>query len=163
SGSATFTAGGGGGGGAPGRAGPGGGGGAPPTRRGGGILRGGGLGGGRPSGGLWRTRGPRARGPRVRSPPEEGRRWPPPAAAAADGGRSALLHRLVAGATGAPCAARISAPAKRDAARLMVRLDAYDAAHVDREAKVMGLRRAAWVAALVHHHAAGSATYSRPA
>jgi Bacterial mobilisation protein (MobC) len=84
--------------------------------------------------------------------------------AAADplGGRSALLFRLVDGAAAPavkhPGASRL----KRDAARLMVRLAAPDAAHVGREAAALGQPRATWVAALVHRHAAGGPRFARP-
>lgn len=43
----------------------------------------------------------------------------------------------------------------------MVRLAAADAAGVDREAADMGLRRAAWVAALVRRRMRGRPTFSR--
>jgi len=83
-------------------------------------------------------------------------------AAAAAGGRSALLHRLVRQAAveveGAPAAPA----ARRDAARLMVRLAAPDAAHATREAAAMGLPRATWVAALVAVHARGVPRFARP-
>lgn len=43
----------------------------------------------------------------------------------------------------------------------MVRLVPTDAAGVDREAAAMGLRRAAWVAALVRRRVCGRPTFSR--
>lgn len=43
----------------------------------------------------------------------------------------------------------------------MVRLAAVDAAGVDREAAAMGLRRAAWVAALVRRRVRDQPTFSR--
>jgi DNA-binding transcriptional MerR regulator len=44
----------------------------------------------------------------------------------------------------------------------MVRLAAPDAVGVDAEAATMGLRRAAWVAALVRRRVRGRPTFSRP-
>lgn len=82
-------------------------------------------------------------------------------AAAPGGGRSALLHRLVREATGTPVPARGSKAARRDAARLMVRLGPADAAHVEREALAMAMPRAAWVAALVRRHASGRPSFAR--
>lgn len=43
----------------------------------------------------------------------------------------------------------------------MVRLDAHEVAHVDRQAAAMGLRRSGWVAALVRRHAVGRPTFRR--
>ncbi|MBK1976276.1 plasmid mobilization relaxosome protein MobC [Brevundimonas diminuta] len=80
------------------------------------------------------------------------------AAAADTGGRSATLRRLI-GTVAAPTHVVPSGP--RTAARLMVRLTAPDAAGVDAEAAAMGLRRAAWVAALVRRRVRGRPTFSR--
>jgi predicted transcriptional regulator len=78
------------------------------------------------------------------------------------GGRSALLRRLIieaaAGSSPEPDELRRG---PRQAARLMVRLGAAEAAAVDLEARRMGLRRAGWVAALVRHRMLGRPTFSR--
>ena len=67
--------------------------------------------------------------------------------AASSGGRSALLRRLVDHAAGGAVAGQIATSgSRRDAARLMVRLAAPEAAHVTAEAAAMALPRAAWVA-----------------
>jgi hypothetical protein len=78
-------------------------------------------------------------------------------AAAPLGGRSALLRRLIAGA-----AAARAASGRRDAARIMVRLAAPEAAAVDAEAAAFGLTRAGWVAALVRRRVRGTPAFSRP-
>lgn len=84
------------------------------------------------------------------------------AAAAAVGGRSAMLRRLVEAAAGeAPAAAAAAPSGRRDAARLMVRLARPEARHVAEHAAVMGLPRAAWVAALVRAHASGAPRFPR--
>lgn len=82
------------------------------------------------------------------------------AAATDTGGRSATLRRLI-GSVAAP-ALHVAPSGPRTAARLMVRLAASDAAGVDAEAAAMGLRRAAWVAALVRRRVRGRPTFSRP-
>jgi hypothetical protein len=82
-------------------------------------------------------------------------------AAAARGGRSARLRALIKADAGVERADVHVAVRTRSAARLMVCLDAQEAAHVDREAAVMGLRRAGWVAALVRRHASGRPTFRR--
>lgn len=84
------------------------------------------------------------------------------AVAAAGGGRSALLHRLVRDAAGAPAAAVARGSVRRDALRLMVRLAPPEATHVEREAHAMALPRASWVAALVRHHGSGRPAFARP-
>ncbi|WP_293454601.1 plasmid mobilization relaxosome protein MobC [Phenylobacterium sp.] len=85
------------------------------------------------------------------------------AAAAPVGGRSALLRRLVESAAGAgPPAASPTAPGRRDAMRLMVRLAAPEARHVRDQAAALSLPRAAWVAALVRRHASGAPRFARP-
>jgi non-ribosomal peptide synthetase component F len=82
------------------------------------------------------------------------------AAAVESGGRSATLRRLIS--TAARPARHAAAPSgPRTAARLMVRLAAPDAAGVDAEAAAMGLRRAAWVAAIVRRRVRGHPTFSR--
>lgn len=83
------------------------------------------------------------------------------AAAAAAGGRSALLRRLVEGAAGGASAGSPGPRARRDAARLMVRLAAPEARHVADHAAAMGLPRAAWVAALVRRHALAAPRFPR--
>ncbi len=83
------------------------------------------------------------------------------AAAVLDGGRSALLRRLIIAAA-APATARGAPAGPRDGARIMVRLTAPDAAAVDIAAAAMGLSRAAWVAALVRRRVRGKPTFPRP-
>ncbi len=85
------------------------------------------------------------------------------AAATLEGGRSALLRRLIAGAAGAAQSApsRPAATDLRDGARIMVRLDWADAARVDAEAAAMELTRAGWVAALVRRRVRGRPQFSR--
>lgn len=83
------------------------------------------------------------------------------AAAAATGGRSALLHRLIRQAAGEAGSAPKLPGARRDAARLMVRLGAAEAIHAAREAAAMGLPRASWVAALVASHSRGVPRFAR--
>ena len=78
------------------------------------------------------------------------------------GGRSALLRRLIEGRAGDAPEPSPLARTPRTAARLMVRLSPADAAGVEAEARVMGLRRSAWVAALVRRRVHGRPTFSRP-
>lgn len=82
------------------------------------------------------------------------------AAAARHGGRSAALRRLIAAAAGPASRPALESPGLRTT-RLMVRLAPADAAGVDREAAAMGLRRAAWVAALVRRRVRDRPTFSR--
>lgn len=84
------------------------------------------------------------------------------AAAAPAGGRSALLHRLVRDAAGAPSEDGAARAPRRDALRLMVRLAPVEAGHVERQAIAMAMPRAAWVAALVRRHATGRPSFARP-
>jgi hypothetical protein len=83
-------------------------------------------------------------------------------AAAPLGGRSALLRRLIAGAAAAGAPEPRAASGRRDAARIMVRLAAPEAAAVDAEAAAFGLTRAGWVAALVRRRVRGTPAFSRP-
>lgn len=78
------------------------------------------------------------------------------------GGRSALLFRLIDGATPPPLGPAHPPTTRRDACRLMVRLAAAEAAHVAREADALGQPRATWVAALVRRHTTGGARFCRP-
>lgn len=80
------------------------------------------------------------------------------AAAAEAGGRSAHLRRLIKAAAGP--AGSAPAPGPRNGARLMVRLSAEDVAGLDAEAMRMGLRRSAWVAALVRRRVRNAPTLS---
>ena len=64
------------------------------------------------------------------------------------GGRSAMLRRLMASAVD-PTFALAPAPRPRADARVSIRLTAREAARVEAEARPMGLRNAAWIAALV--------------
>ena len=93
----------------------------------------------------------------VRVPDAAARRFD--AAAAAAGGRSAMLRRLIetAGAGDTPAASgRGIRPV-----RLMVRLAAEDAAAAAQAADAMGLRRSAWVAALVRRRVRSRPTFAR--
>ncbi len=85
------------------------------------------------------------------------------AAAAVAGGRSARLRQLIqsAAAAGSAGAQRMSQP-PRSAARIMVRLDAADAAAVDRAAGEMGMARAGWIAALVRRRLRAVPTFGAP-
>ncbi len=84
------------------------------------------------------------------------------AAAAPVGGRSALLRRVVAGAVQAAPSAPPEPADQRAATRLMVRLAAREGRHVATQAAALMIPRAAWVAALVRHHALGPPRFSRP-
>lgn len=83
------------------------------------------------------------------------------AAARPLGGRSALLFRLVDGATPPELVAPHAAVARRDACRLMVRLAGPEAAHVTREAAALGQPKSTWVAALVRRHTTRGARFCR--
>lgn len=84
------------------------------------------------------------------------------AAAALEGGRSALLRRLIGEAATASPASSGPVGGPRDGARIMVRLAAPDAAGVDAAAAQMGLSRAGWVAALVRRRVRGKPSFPRP-
>ncbi|MBP7703767.1 MAG: plasmid mobilization relaxosome protein MobC [Caulobacter sp.] len=84
------------------------------------------------------------------------------AVAALEGGRSALLRRLIADATSAAARPASVSVGPRGGARVMVRLTALDAAGVDAAAAAMGLSRAGWVAALVRRRVRGRPTFPRP-
>ena len=84
------------------------------------------------------------------------------AAAGLHGGRSARLRQLIGGDAEGARVRRTEAPTRREAARLMVRLAAAEAAHVSAEARKMHLRPAGWVAALVRRHASARPRFSRP-
>lgn len=84
------------------------------------------------------------------------------AAAKLEGGRSALLRRLIAEAAVCSRQGGERRGAPRDGARIMVRLAAPDAAGVDVAAAAMGLSRAGWVAALVRRRVCGKPTFPRP-
>ena len=79
-----------------------------------------------------------------------------------DVGRSALLHQLIREAAGSELTEAAPTHSRRDALRLMVRLAARDAAHVQEQSARMGLPKSSWVAALVTAHARGSPRFSRP-
>ena len=96
----------------------------------------------------------------VRVPDEVAQRFD--AGAQSAGGRSARLRQLIATEASAYAGRLGAASGPRSAARLMVRLAAPEARHVDAEAAAMGLRRAAWVAALVRRHAMSRPAFSRP-
>lgn len=82
-------------------------------------------------------------------------------AAAAQGGRSALLRRLVRDAASAE-PAKGEALARRPApVRLVVRLRAAEAAHMAAEAAAMEMRPSGWVAVLVRRHAMARPTFAR--
>ena len=80
------------------------------------------------------------------------------AAAASQGGRSALLRRLMSEAAvpGPPAVAKPLA-----VAQVRVGFDAVTAGHVEREAAAMGMGRGSWVAALARRHAQARPTLSR--
>ncbi|MES2033716.1 MAG: ribbon-helix-helix protein, CopG family [Pseudomonadota bacterium] len=84
------------------------------------------------------------------------------AAAKLEGGRSALLRRLIAEAAACSGQGAERRRAPRDGARIMVRLAAPDAAGVDVAAAAMGLSRSGWVAALVRRRVCGEPTFPRP-
>ncbi len=82
-------------------------------------------------------------------------------AAAVSGGRSALLRQLIQSASVRGPARSPPPLGRRDAMRLMVRLGALEAAHVDAAARSMGLRPAGWLAALVRAHLLGRPAFPR--
>lgn len=84
------------------------------------------------------------------------------AAAALEGGRSALLRRLIAEVAEPATRGGSATASPRDGARIMVRLTAPDAAGVDAAAAAMGLSRAGWVAALVRRRVHAKPTFPRP-
>lgn len=77
------------------------------------------------------------------------------------GGRSVLLRRLIATTAGAAEQAEVPQRPRPSAARVMVRLSAPDVAAVDLEARLMGMRRAGWIAALVRRRVRGRPTLAR--
>jgi hypothetical protein len=81
------------------------------------------------------------------------------AGAAAFGGRSARLRQLIEGDCAGAGAAASGPPKLRDAARLMVRLAAPEAAHVTAQSARLAMPRAGWVAALIRRHARGTPTF----
>ncbi len=81
------------------------------------------------------------------------------ATAADTGGRSALLRRLIE--TAGTGDASVAPGRGIRPVRLMVRLAAEDAAGAAREADAMGLRRSAWVAALVRRWVRSRPTFAR--
>lgn len=95
----------------------------------------------------------------VRLPDDLGKRFD--AAAAASGGRSARVRRLIEADLGDTPVMAGAPRGPRSAARLMVRLAAHEAWHVEAQARALGLARATWVAALVRRHAGGRLTFSR--
>lgn len=85
------------------------------------------------------------------------------AAAQADGGRSDMLRRLIAEASGGAPARRLTPAPRRDGARLMVRLTPADAGALAAEAGEMLMPPAAWVAALVRRRLTGRPAFGRRA
>lgn len=82
-------------------------------------------------------------------------------AAIAFGGRSARLRQLIL-AEGEPVpSATPKQRARRDGARIMVRLAPTDAAGLDAEAAAMGMTRAGWIAALVRWRVQGKPAFGR--
>lgn len=81
------------------------------------------------------------------------------AAAEPQGGRSAMLRRLIESAASTRPDARPEGRAVRPV-RLMIRLAAADGAAVAAEADAMGLRPSPWVAALVRRRVRGRPTFS---
>jgi hypothetical protein len=84
------------------------------------------------------------------------------AAAAAFGGRSARLRQLILADGGPVPSATPQLRARRDGARIMVRLEPSDAAALAAEAVAMRLTRASWVAALVRRRLRGKPAFGRP-
>ena len=83
------------------------------------------------------------------------------ATAADTGGRSALLRRLIETAGAGAGDASVAPGRGIRPVRRMVRLAAEDAAGAAREADAMGLRRSAWVAALVRRWVRSRPTFAR--
>jgi hypothetical protein len=81
--------------------------------------------------------------------------------AAPRGGRSARLRQLIAQDAGAIARPAQPRPARRDGARIMVRLDAPETAAVDAEAAALSLSRAGWVTALVRRRVRGVPRFGR--
>ena len=83
------------------------------------------------------------------------------AVAAGEGGRSALLRRLVGEAVETEPGGSAGAPRNRSAGRVTVRLTAPELAALDREAARMSLSRARWMAALARRRLLGKPTFAR--
>ncbi len=81
--------------------------------------------------------------------------------AAGEGGRSALLRRLIGEAVADVPAGLESAPGLRSAGRVTVRLSVPELSALDREAAAMSLSRARWLAALVRRRLLGKPTFAR--
>jgi hypothetical protein len=77
-----------------------------------------------------------------------------------NGGRSALLRRLIQSADIGGGETVGVAEARRDGARTTVQLAPADAAALDAEAAAMGLARASWLAALVRRRVRGRTMFS---
>jgi len=77
------------------------------------------------------------------------------------GGRSVVLRRLIVDWAAGPRPATV--PARRFAteARVMVRLSAPDAAALDQEVAILGMRRASWIASLVRRRLRGRPSLER--
>lgn len=89
----------------------------------------------------------------VRVPEELAERFD--TAAACAGGRSALLRRVIQESVVPDAPVGLASPIRPAVTRLMVRLGAVEARHVETSAGALGLSRAGWVAALVSRHATG--------
>lgn len=83
------------------------------------------------------------------------------AAAALEGGRSALLRRLIFEVAREQTAGAVTRERGRLAGRVMVRLAADDLAGVEAGAAAMGLTRSGWVAALVRRRVRHRPTFPR--
>jgi hypothetical protein len=84
------------------------------------------------------------------------------AAAAAFGGRSARLRQLILADGALIQTATPQMRARRDGARIMVRLEPSDAVALHAAAAAMRLTRASWVAALVRRRLRSKPAFGRP-
>ena len=80
-------------------------------------------------------------------------------AARLQGGRAALLRRLMAAAAGGVSAVK-PVPRPRAPVRVFVRLSALECATLDADAAALGLRRATWIAALVRRRLLDRPTFA---
>lgn len=78
-----------------------------------------------------------------------------------EGGRAVLLRRLIGRAVDAAPSRSSGGSQHRSAGRVTVRLTVPEFVALDREAAVMGLSRARWVAALVRRRLLGKPTFPR--
>lgn len=81
--------------------------------------------------------------------------------AAAEGGRAVLLRRLIGEAVEGVSSGSAGVMPLRGAGRVTVRLTALEFVALDREAAMMGLSRARWMAALARRRLLGRPTFAR--